>query len=165
MRTGKEHRQLNLFEGRKGHLRQPRPRCHALRGSCGGDVFRREGTGHHLRTENRDSRTSIPHSYTGGWHESARHHLRPQRACYCHRYGGTQRIRGRLHTCHGMDTPKPSGSTRQRRCEQSLVLFPRQQLYPRSHARRVPLPRHSQRHGLRHCQPCYESALQRHSRR
>ena len=71
----------------------------------------------------------------------------------------------RRHPRCRLDTPQPARRTRQRRCQQPVVLFPRQQLHPRGHARRLPLPRHPRGHGHGHRQPCLVRPLHRHPRR
>ena len=162
MLPGQVYRQLHLAERGRGTF--PGACTHRDETQCRrrGDVLRREGTGHHLRTPHRDSRTGLPPAHRTTGHEPLRHHHRPQRAGRGHRHGGTRCLRTRLHPRHGMDQKASARRTRQRRCEQPLLLLPRQQLHPRSHARRLPLPCHRQGHGLRHCQPQRQGGLQRH---
>ncbi len=155
MCAGQGHRQLDQPQGRRGSVHRAGQALSRLRRGGHRHGLRRAGPGGHGRAQGRDLRTLLPRADRQSRFRPRRHHLRPEHLRRGHRHRGTRELRHRLHRGDPTDQSVASARARERRCQQRVVLVPRQQRRPGSDSLGVPVPRDSGRHGHgdRQCRP------------
>ena len=115
-------------------------------------AFDETGPGRHLRAQDRDLRTRLPHPGRRGRLPGRGHHLRPEHLRDRDRHRGTRQLRGRLHRGDALDQGQPARCEGVRRRVERELQLPRQRPGARGDPHRVPVPRDPGRHGHGHRQ-------------